>query len=256
MKTIILAGGLGTRLSVETADKPKPMVEIGQQPMLWHIMNIYAKYGFQEFVLALGYKAKVIKEYFLQFHAQNNDLTVDLRSGEVTIQAGQVPNWKVHLVDTGADTQTGGRLKRLQPWIGEETFMLTYGDGVSNVNIPELVAFHKSHGKLATLTAVCSPARFGSLYTEGDKISEFNEKPQFGEGCINGGFFVLEPAVFKYLDDDQTVWEEKPLSQLATDGQLMAYQHNGFWQSMDTLKEKQLLESLWESGDAPWKIWS
>lgn len=256
MKTIILAGGLGTRLSVETADKPKPMVEIGQQPMLWHIMNIYAKYGFQEFVLALGYKAKVIKEYFLQFHAQNNDLTVDLRSGEVTIQAGQVPNWKVHLVDTGADTQTGGRLKRLQPWIGEETFMLTYGDGVSNVNIPELVAFHKSHGKLATLTAVCSPARFGSLYTEGDMISEFNEKPQFGEGCINGGFFVLEPAVFKYLDDDQTVWEEKPLSQLATDGQLMAYQHNGFWQSMDTLKEKQLLESLWESGDAPWKIWS
>lgn len=231
------------------------MVEIGGKPMLWHIMNIYASHSFNEFVLALGYKGDVIKDYFLNFYSLNNDLTVQLDTGDVTVHDGMNPAWKVHLVDTGLDTQTGGRVKRIQKWIGNETFMLTYGDGVSDVNIQALVDFHKSHGKLATVTAVRPPARFGGLRFNGHSVEEFTEKPQSGEGWINGGFFVLEPEVFDYIDGDGTFLERGPLERLAAEDQLIAYKHEGFWQAMDTLREKRILESLWESGEAPWKVW-
>lgn len=255
MKVVILAGGFGTRLAEETTIKPKPLVEIGGKPILWHIMNIYAAHSFNEFVMALGYKGEVIKDYFLFFYALNNDLTVDLMTGKTMVHDGRQPNWRVHLVDTGLLTQTGGRIKRLQPWIGNETFMLTYGDGVADVNIRDLVAFHRSHGRLATVTVVRPPARFGGLRLQGDRVAEFTEKPQTGEGWINGGFFVLDPSVFEYIAGDDVIWERAPLERLARDGQLMAYQHEGFWQPMDTLREKRLLESLWESGNAPWKVW-
>ena len=255
MKVIILAGGLGTRLSEETTLKPKPMVEIGGKPMLWHIMNIYAHHGFNEFVIALGYKADVIKEYFLNFYAVNNDLTVELSKGQTTVHDGRQPDWTVHLVDTGLHTQTGGRIKRLKEWIGNETFMLTYGDGVADVNIKKLVDFHRSHGKLATVTAVRPPARFGGLAFDQDRVLNFTEKPQTGEGWINGGFFVLEPQVLDYIDDDHMPLEAEPLEKIAAEGNLIAYRHEGFWLPMDTLREKQMLESLWESGKAPWKVW-
>ncbi|MHB0913515.1 MAG: glucose-1-phosphate cytidylyltransferase [Armatimonadota bacterium] len=255
MKAVILSGGLGTRLSEETSIKPKPMVEIGGKPMLWHIMNIYAAHGFSDFVLALGYKGEDIKEYFVNFYSLNNNLTVELGTGNVSVHDGANLNWKVHLVDTGLNTQTGGRVKRVQPWIGDETFMLTYGDGVTDVNIKELVDFHKSHGKLATITAVRPPARFGGLRFNGDHVEEFTEKPQTGEGWINGGFFVLEPQIFDYIEGDETFWELGPLERLASEGQLVAYKHGGFWQAMDTLREKRILESLWESGNPPWKVW-
>ena len=256
MKTIILAGGLGTRLAEETAIRPKPMVEIGGKPILWHIMNIYAAFGFKEFVLALGYKGEEIKKYFLNFYMLNNDLSIDLSNGHAEPHSGQQPHWKVHLVDTGNVTQTGGRIKRLQPLIGNESFMLTYGDGVANVDIQRLVAFHKSHGKLATVTAVRPPARFGKIVFDGDRVVEFTEKPQTSEGWINGGFFVLEPGVFDYIEGDETAWEREPLERLAADGQLMAYRHEGFWQPMDTLREKRLLNALWNKGEAPWKVWT
>lgn len=255
MKTIILAGGLGTRLSELTANLPKPMIEIGSRPILWHILNIYAAYAYREFIIALGYKAEVVKEYFLNFFAINNDLSIDLSSGKTTIHKRILPDWLIHLVDTGLETQTGGRIKRLKEWVGGETFMLTYGDGLSNVNIPELVAFHKKHKKLATVTAVHPPARFGGLVLEENKVIEFSEKNQSREGWINGGFFVLEPQVLDYIENDQTLWEKEPLERIAADGQLMAYFHDGFWQPMDTLREYRLLESLWQSGEAPWKIW-
>ena len=255
MKVVILAGGIGTRLSEETTVRPKPMVEIGGKPMLWHIMNIYAAHGFQEFIVALGYKGEVIKDYFLSFYALNNDLTINLNAGDTTVHGGRQPDWKVHLVDTGLQTQTGGRVKRLRSWIGDETFMLTYGDGVTDLDIKELVQFHKSHGKLATVTAVRPPARFGGLRFEGKHVKEFTEKPQTGEGWINGGFFVLEPGIFDYIEDDTILWEREPVSRLAQEGQLIAYRYEGFWQAMDTLREKRLLESLWESGNAPWKVW-
>ncbi|HHV55853.1 MAG TPA: glucose-1-phosphate cytidylyltransferase [Firmicutes bacterium] len=255
MKTVILAGGIGSRLAEETTVRPKPMVEIGGRPILWHIMSIYASYGFNEFIVALGYKGEVIKEYFLNFYALNNDLTIDLSTGQTIIHDGNQPNWKVHLVDTGLRTQTGGRIKRLARWIGNETFMLTYGDGVANVDLRGLLDFHRSHGKLATVTAVRPPARFGGLGFDGDLVVRFVEKPQTGEGWINGGFFVLEPGVLDYIEGDDTVWEREPLERLAADGQLVAYKHAGFWQPMDTLREKQLLEALWESGKAPWKVW-
>lgn len=255
MKTIILAGGFGTRLSELTANLPKPMVEIGGKPLLWHIMNIYSAYAYREFILALGYKSDVIKEYFLNFISMNHDLSVDLSREKTTIHKKKLPDWLIHLVNTGLDTQTGGRLKRLKQWVGNKTFMMTYGDGLSDVNIPELIAFHKKHKKLATVTAVHPVARFGALGLEGNQVIEFSEKNRAKEGWINGGFFVLEPEVFDYIEDDQTVWEKEPLERLAADGELMAYFHVGFWQPMDTLRELRLLESLWESGKAPWKIW-
>lgn len=254
MKTVILAGGLGTRLSEKTHDRPKPMVEIGGKPILWHLLNIYSSYGFNEFIIALGYRGEVIKDYFLNFFSLNNDISVDLSSGKVEVHHGRQPEWKIHLIDTGSNTQTGGRLKRLKKWIGDETFMMTYGDGLSDIHIPSLIDFHLHHKKLATVTAVHPPARFGNLVFEGDRIQQFLEKPQAGEGWINGGFFVLEPQVLDYIDNDETPWELKPLERLAEDGELFSYRHNGYWQPMDTLREQKQLEALWQSGHAPWVI--
>lgn len=256
MKVVILAGGFGTRLSEETDLKPKPMVEIGGKPILWHIMNIYSAYGLNEFIIALGYKGEFIKEYFLNFYAINNNITIDLATGKTTIRGGKQPNWKIHLVDTGLYTKTGGRLKRLQDWLGEDdSFMLTYGDGVSDINLKALIEFHKSHDKIATVTTVRSPARFGRIAFKGEQISDFYEKPQSAQGWINGGFFMLNPKAIDYIENDETIWERSPIEQLARDGQLMGYQHDGFWSCMDTLKEKNLLEELWNSGKAPWKVW-
>jgi glucose-1-phosphate cytidylyltransferase len=255
MKVAILAGGYGSRLAEETEIKPKPMVEIGGRPILWHIMKHYAYYNFNQFVIALGYKGEVIKRYMVDYCSLENNLTVNLGNGQVQVHDGPRPNWLVDLVDTGLKTQTGGRIKRLAPFIGNETFMLTWGDGVSNVDLRCLIEFHKKHGKLATLTAVRPPARYGHMVFEGDTIKEFIEKPQIGEGWINGAFFVLEPEVFDYIDGDETVWERSPLERLAAEGQLMAYKHESFWQCMDTLREKHLLESMWQSNNAPWKIW-
>lgn len=256
MRTVILAGGLGTRLSEETALKPKPMVEIGGQPILWHIMKIYAAYGYREFLVALGYKGEVVKDYFLNYYYRHHDLSISLASGSVEVHERDREDWLVHLVDTGPLTQTGGRIKRLAAWIGGETFMLTYGDGVADVRIPELVAFHRRHGRLATVTAVRPPARFGGLAFNGDQVTQFVEKPQIGEGWINGGFFVLEPGVLDYIQGDETIWEREPLERLARDGQLMAYRHEGFWQGMDTLRDVRLVEGLWQEGRAPWKVWA
>ncbi|BAU66603.1 glucose-1-phosphate cytidylyltransferase [Stanieria sp. NIES-3757] len=255
MKVALLAGGLGTRLSEETENKPKPMVEIGGQPILWHIMMHYHYYGFKDFIIALGYKGAVIKKYMVDYCALNSNLTVKLGNGQVTTHSNYSLDWTVELIDTGLMTNTGGRIKRLAPYVGNETFMLTWGDGVSDINLKELLAFHRSHGKLATLTAVRPPARFGHLELDGDQIVEFSEKPQTAEGWINGAFFVLEPEVFDYIDGDDTQWEKEPLERLAREGQLMAYKHDSFWQCMDTLRDKRRLESLWSSGQAPWKKW-
>lgn len=255
MKVAILAGGYGTRLAEETEIRPKPMVEIGGKPILWHIMMHYAHYDFKDFVIALGYKGEAIKKYMVDYCSLNSDLTIDLKSGKIQTEKGDKPDWMVRLVDTGTNTQTGGRIKRLQKLLGNETFMLTWGDGVSDVNLDDLLAFHRSHGKLATMTAVRPPARYGHLNIENSRIVEFTEKPQTGEGWINGAFFVLEPGIFDYIQGDDIVWEKEPLEQLAKDGQLMAYQHSSFWQCMDTLREKYILEKLWQSGNAPWKIW-
>ena len=255
MKTVILCGGLGTRLSEETEVRPKPMVEIGGRPILWHIMRGYAHWGFKEFVLALGYKGEQIKRYFVDYCQLQSHLTVSLASGKVTAHDGEREDWTVDLVDTGAATQTGGRLKRLARWLGKEPFLMTYGDGVSAVDVRTLLAFHRHHGRLATVTAVRPPSRFGGLVFDGDLIREFTEKPQIGEGWINGGFFVLEPGVLDYIAGDDIVFEREPLERLAKDGQLAAYRHDGFWQCMDTLRDLRLLESLWESGAAPWKVW-
>ncbi len=255
MKVVILAGGFGTRLSEETEIRPKPMVEIGRQPILWHIMKNYAAYGYKEFIIALGYKAEIIKDYFLKYYYLRNIFSIRLSNGNVDVHEGEREDWLVHLIDTGFETQTGGRIKRLASWIGNETFMMTYGDGVANINIQDLVAFHRRHGKLATVTAVRPPARFGGLSFEGNLVAKFVEKPQIGEGWINGGFFVLEPKVIDYIEGDETPWEREPLERLAEDGQLVAYCHDGFWQCMDTLRDVRLLNSLWESGKAPWKVW-
>ena len=254
MKVAILAGGVGSRLSEETEVKPKPMVEIGGMPILWHIMRHYSHYGHNEFVIALGYKGSVIKKYMVDYCSLSSNLTVKLKTGDIRVHDSDKPDWTVDLVDTGTETLTGGRIKRLAPQLGNETFMLTWGDGVSDVNLEELLKFHRSHGKLATMTAVRPPARFGHLEFDGDKIASFTEKPQTQEGWINGAFFVLEPKVFDYIEGDTTQWEKAPLENLAAEGQLMAYRHSSFWQCMDTLRDKKLLQSLWDSGNPPWTI--
>jgi glucose-1-phosphate cytidylyltransferase len=256
MKAVILAGGFGSRLSEETVLRPKPMVEIGGRPILWHIMNIYAAHGIKEFIVALGYKAEIIKEYFLNFYAINNDISVDLATGKTMIHDGNQPNWKIHLVDTGLHTQTGGRLRRLRGWLNpNEPFLFTYGDGVADLDVQALSRFHKSHGKLATVTIVRTPERFGRISLDGDRVAHFYEKPQSSEGWINGGYFVLNPAAIDYIEGDETVWERGPVERLASDNQLLGFRHSGFWSCMDTLKEKNYLEDLWNSGKAPWKIW-
>jgi glucose-1-phosphate cytidylyltransferase len=255
MKVAILAGGAGSRLAEETQIKPKPMVEIGGKPILWHIMRHYAHYGFKDFVIALGYKGEIIKKYMVDYCALNSNLKVNLGTGEVNIRDGYKPDWTVELIDTGIPTMTGGRIKRLAPYLSNETFMLTWGDGVSDLNLQVLLAFHRSHGKLATLTAVRPPARYGHMIFEDDQVMEFTEKPQTVEGWINGAFFVLEPEVFDYIEGDETQWEKEPLENLAKDGQLMAFRHDSFWQCMDTLREKHILETLWQSGNPPWKVW-
>jgi len=256
MKVVILCGGLGTRLAEETVARPKPMVEIGGHPIVWHIMNIYASHGFKDFVLACGYKGEFIKDYFVNFAQLDGDIVVDLRRGKTETRNARAPDWTVAMVDTGINTQTGGRIKRLADWIGASTFMLTYGDGVGSIDIRALLEFHRRSGKLATVTAVRPPSRFGGLNLDGDRVVDFSEKPQVGEGWINGGFMVLEPGVLDYIEGDDTLWERQPMERLAADGQLVAYRHPGFWQPMDTLREKQLLESLWQSGNAPWKMWT
>jgi len=256
MKTVILAGGLGSRLAEETDATPKPMVGIGGSPMLWHIMKIYSTFGFNEFVLALGYKGETIKNYFLNYHYLASDFTIGFREGKIDLHDGEREDWLVHLIDTGLHTQTGGRLKRLAPHLRDGTFMLTYGDGVADVDLDELLAFHRSHGKLATVTAVRPPARFGGLSFNGNFVADFVEKPQIGEGWINGGFFVLEPEVLDYIDGDDTAFEREPLERLADEEQLVAHRHDGFWQCMDTLRDVRMLESLWRSDDVPWKVWA
>jgi len=241
----------------ETALRPKPMVEIGEKPILSHIMNIYAHHGISEFVIALGYKGDMIKSYFLNFGTNNSDISIDLATGKTTTYDNHGPHWTVHLVDTGLHTQTGGRLKRLRRWlVADEVFCFTYGDGVADIDIKALLRFHESHGKLATVTTVRSPARFGRIVFDGDRVTEFFEKPEAGEGWINGGFFVLNAGAFAYVDGDDTNWERDAVERLARDGQLMGYRHYGFWSCMDTLKEKNFLEELWRSGRAPWKLWS
>jgi glucose-1-phosphate cytidylyltransferase len=255
LKVAILAGGVGSRLAEETEVKPKPMVEIGGKPILWHIMMHYSCFGWNDFVIALGYKGEVIKKYMIDYSSLNRDLTVEMRTGNVILNAGVTSDWRVELINTGMNTLTGGRIKRLAPVLGNKTFMLTWGDGVSNVDLHRLLEFHKSHGKLATLTAVRPTARFGHIEIRGDQVVEFSEKPQTAEGWINGAFFVLEPQIFEYIDGDNTQWEKEPLESLARDGQLMAYRHDSFWQCMDTLREKNYLEGLWAAGNAPWRLW-
>jgi len=256
MKVVILAGGLGTRLTEETEVKPKPMVEIGGRPILWHIMKHYSHYGHKEFFIALGYKSEIIKHFFINYTAFSSSLTVDLLKGHFQIHGeNESEDWIVHLIDTGKETSTGGRLKRLQKWLGNEPFMVTYGDGVSNVDLDKLIQFHKTQGLTGTLTAVRPPARFGGLSFEGNSITRFTEKPQIGEGWVNGGFFVFEPKIFNYLKDDQTILEAHAMEKLASDRQLAGYRHEDFWQCMDTLRDKKLLEELWQTGKAPWKIY-
>jgi glucose-1-phosphate cytidylyltransferase len=256
MKTVILAGGLGSRLAEETEVKPKPMVEIGGRPILWHILKHYARHGLREFAIALGYKGDVIKRYFLDYRALSGDLTVDLKSGAVSVAAREAEDWTVHLVDTGAATNTGGRVRRLRPLLEGGTFMVTYGDGVSDVDLQALLRFHRAQGRVATLTAVRPPARFGGIAFEGERVARFTEKPQIGEGWINGGFLVFEPGVFEYLGSDETSLEADTMERLAADGQLAAYRHDGFWQCMDTLRDRNLLQALWSCGSPPWKTWA
>jgi glucose-1-phosphate cytidylyltransferase len=257
MKVVILAGGFGTRISEETGVKPKPMVEIGDKPILWHIMKIYSAAGIDDFIICLGYKGYVIKEYFATYSLHMSDITFDLRNNEMKVHQNGTESWRVTLVDTGEKTMTGGRIKRIKDYIGDETFCLTYGDGVTDLNIQKLLAFHREQKTLATLTAVQPPGRFGVFSLDRDQtlISKFREKPK-GEGAwISGGFFVVEPEAINYIEDDSTVWEEEPLVNLAREGKLAAYRHDGYWQNMDTLRDKNVLEELWRGGKPPWKIW-
>ena len=257
MKVVILAGGYGTRISEESSVRPKPMVEIGGKPILWHIMKIYSQFGLQDFIICLGYKGYVIKEYFANYFLHRSDVTFDLKNNRMEVHHNGVEPWMVTLIDTGEKTMTGGRLKRVREYVGDETFCMTYGDGVSDINLKKLIQFHKKQKTSATLTAVQPPGRFGAftLSKNEDKITQFREKPRGDGAWINGGYFVLEPEVFKYVKDDSTVWELDPLKNLAHDGKLSAYKHGGFWQSMDSLRDKNVLEDLWQSGDPPWKIW-
>jgi len=255
MKVVILAGGLGTRLAEETEVRPKPMVEIGDYPILWHIMKHYAHYGFDEFYVALGYKGDVVKRYFLDYNALGSNMTISLKSGKVDVIDADCEDWTVHLIDTGPQTMTGGRIKRLRQWLRDDTFMVTYGDGVCNVDLQDLLNFHRKQGRIATVTAVRPPARFGGLVFDGDMVADFTEKPQIGEGWINGGFLIFEPAIFDYLHGDSTILEADALERLAVDRQLVAYRHDDFWQCMDTLRDKHRLEEYWRSGHAPWKVW-
>lgn len=258
MKIAVLAGGHGTRLAEETQVRPKPMVEIGGRPILWHILMHYSHYNFEDFVIALGYKGEYIKKYFADYCSLNGNLTVHMdrgRDAAIEPHAGNHPKWRLDLIETGNETLTGGRLKRIRPYLGDETFMLTWGDGVSDVNLDALLAFHRSHGKLATVTAVRPPARYGHMRFEGDRVTKFSEKPQTAEGWINGAFFVLEPEVLDYIDDDMVMFEHSPLERLAADGHLMAYKHTGFWACMDTLRDKTRLQELWDSGNRPWATW-
>jgi len=254
MKIILLAGGFGTRISEFTGLIPKPMIPIGGKPILWHIMNTYAKYGHKDFYVALGYKSEVVKEYFYNYKILNSDFTVDLRTGKFKYQQDNEIDWNVTLVDTGEKTMTGGRVKRLSKFIGNEPCLLTYGDGVADIDLDALMAFHKSHGKMVTVSAVRPTARFGELNLDGQKVQSFQEKPQLKQGWINGGYFVIEPTFFDYIKNDQTLLEREPLEKMAEIGELMAYKHDGFWQCMDTKRDFELLESLWEEDNAPWKV--
>jgi glucose-1-phosphate cytidylyltransferase len=256
MKVVILAGGKGTRLAEETVTRPKPMIEIGEKPILWHIMKSYSHHGFNDFVICLGYKGYLIKEYFSNYFLHNCDVTFDMTTNQMSVHQNVTEPWRVTLIDTGPDTMTGGRIRRVAEYLGGETFMLTYGDGVANVDLRALAELHKSHGKQATVTAVQPLGRFGAMaVTEEGDVSAFQEKPVGDGSWVNGGFFVLEPAVLEHLDADETVWEREPLEKIAANGELVAYRHEGFWQPMDTLRDKQYLEGLWESGQAPWKVW-
>jgi glucose-1-phosphate cytidylyltransferase len=256
MKVVILAGGLGTRISEETEIRPKPMIEIGGMPILWHIMKIYSTQGFDEFIVCLGYKGFLIKEYFANYFLHLSDITIELSSGNIKVHDCKPESIKMTLIDTGIQTQTGGRIKRIGKYIGDETFMLTYGDGLADINIKNLLKFHKDNKKLATVTAVRPPGRFGSLILgNNSEVIRFEEKPSGDGGLINGGFFVLEPEILNYIEDDDTYWEREPIVNLASDGQLSAYEHSGFWKPMDTLRDKTELENLWNTGSAPWKIW-
>lgn len=255
MKVAILAGGMGTRLAEETEIRPKPMVEIGSRPILWHILRHYDHYGFNEFVIALGYKGEYIKRYFSDYHSAVRSMRVDVGTGEIlTHEDGESEKWVIDLIETGRWTNTGGRIKRLAPWLGRETFFLTWGDGLSNLNLQRLLEFHRSHGKLMTVTAVHPPPRFGQLVLAGDTVVDFTEKP-LDQSWVNGAFFVCEPGIFDYIEGDEVQFEKEPMQELARDGQLVAFRHEGFWQPMDTLRDKVLLNQLWEAGSAPWKIW-
>ena len=254
MKAVILAGGYGTRLSEETMNQPKPMVNIGDRPIIWHIMKIFEHHGISEFVICCGYKGYVLKEYFANYYLHNSDFTIDLAEASIDIISRKTENWKITLVDTGLETQTGGRLKRVSKHL-DETFIMTYGDGVSDVNITELVAFHKSHGKYATVTSVQPPGRFGAIQTKGNLVTAFAEKPEGSTGLINGGFFVLEPNALKYIDGDNTAWEGEPINRLIQEQQLLSFTHHGFWRPMDTLRDKHALEAAWANNQALWKVW-
>jgi glucose-1-phosphate cytidylyltransferase len=256
VKAVILAGGLGSRLSEETSVRPKPMVEIGGKPILWHIMKIYATHGIDEFVVCLGYKGYLIKEYFANYYLHNCDVTFDLASGDVEVHRSATEPWRVTLVDTGESTMTGGRLSRALPYVGDDDFCFTYGDGLADIDISALIAFHREQQCTATVTAVQPPGRFGALDIEEGRVRRFEEKPRGDRGATNGGFFVLSPSVGKYLGGDSTVWEQEPVRGLAEDGELACYRHNGFWQPMDTLSDRNTLENLWDSGSPPWRIWN
>jgi len=256
LKIVILAGGYGTRISEETSTRPKPLIEIGGKPVLWHIMKLYSAFGFNDFVVCLGYKGYMIKEYFANYYLHTADVTFDIKSNNMTVHQTVAEPWTVTLVDTGEATNTGGRLKRVAAYVGTETFCMTYGDGVSSVDIAKLVRFHQSHGKEATVTVVQPPGRFGAVHLEQDTVARFQEKPEGDNAWINGGFFVLEPSVLARVHGDETTWEREPLEGLARDGQLIAYRHTGFWHALDTLRDKNSLEAMWKTGSAPWQVWS